>query len=139
MIDRNDKLPISQQTKLLGLSRGMAYYQPKPIGDRELKRMNSIDKLHTEYPFMGARMLRNQLNRMDDFKQHPTGRYHVRTLMRRMGISAIYRRPKNTSANNPAHKIYPYLLRDIDIQTNQVWALDTSYIPMAVGLSTSRR
>jgi putative transposase len=133
MIDRNNTLPISKQAELLGFSRGMVYYQSKPMSDTELKRMHEIDKLHTEYPFMGARMLCRQLNRMDEFKGNLVGRHHVRTLMRRMGITAIYRQPKNTSANNPAHKIYPYLLRGMNIQTNQVWALDTTYIPMARG------
>jgi putative transposase len=91
--------------------------------------MHAIDKLHMAHPFMGARMLRNQLQR-DGFK---VGRQHIRTLMRRIGIHAIYRKPKNTSANNPAHQVYPYLLRNKQITTNQVWALDTSYIPMEKG------
>jgi putative transposase len=129
MIDRSNTLPISKQTELLGFSRGMVYYQPKPLCESELKLMHAIDKLHMSHPFMGSRMMRNQLNRMD-FK---VGRTHVRTLMRRMGIQAIYRKPKNTSANNPEHKIYPYLLRNMTIGVNQVWSLDTTYIPMECG------
>jgi putative transposase len=128
MIVRNDKLSIAKQTKLLGFSRGMVYYKPKPLSESELALMHAIDKLHMDYPFMGSRMMRNQLNR-NGFK---VGRTHVRTLMRRMGIQAIYRKPKNTSANNPEHKIYPYLLSNMEIGVNQVWSLDTSYIRLCV-------
>ena len=129
MINRDSELSITRQAELLGFSRGMVYYEPKAINDVDLKLMHAIDKLHMDFPFMGARMLRNQLNRQD----FNVGRRHVRTLMRRMGIHAIYRKPKNTSANNPEHKIYPYLLRGMNIAANQVWALDTTYIPMARG------
>ena len=129
MINRNSELSIGRQAELLGFSRGMVYYEPKPISEADLALMHAIDKLHMAHPFMGARMLRNQLQR-DGFH---VGRQHVRTLMRRMGIHAIYRKPKNTSGQNPAHKIYPYLLRGKQIVANQVWALDTSYIPMEKG------
>lgn len=129
MINRTSELSISRQAQLLGFSRGMVYYTPKEISASDLALMHAIDKLHMAHPFMGARMLRNQLQR-DGFK---VGRQHIRTLMRRMGLHAIYRKPKNTSANNPAHKVYPYLLRGKPISTNQVWALDTSYIPMEKG------
>lgn len=129
MINRNSELSISRQAELLGFSRGMVYYTPKPISESDLALMHAIDKLHMEHPFMGARMLRNQLQRAG----FNVGRQHVRTLMRRMGIHVIYRKPKNTSGQNPAHKIYPYLLRGKQIAVNQVWALDTSYIPMEKG------
>ena len=129
MINRDSELSITRQAELLGFSRGMVYYEPKVIHEFDLKLMNAIDKLHMDFPFMGARMLRNQLNR----QCLNVGRRHVRTLMRRMGIHAIYRKPKNTSANNPEHKVYPYLLRGMNITANQVWALDTTYIPMARG------
>ena len=129
MINRNSEISISRQAELLGFSRGMIYYIPKPVSESDLALMHAIDKLHMEHPFMGARMLRNQLQR-DDFN---VGRQHVRTLMRRMGIHAIYRKPRNTSGQNPEHKIYPYLLRGKQIVANQVWALDTSYIPMEKG------
>lgn len=129
MINRNNHLSISRQADLLGFSRGMVYYEPKAISASDLSLMHAIDKLHMAHPFMGARMLRNQLQR-DSFN---VGRQHVRTLMRRMGIQAIYRKPRNTSEAHPAHKIYPYLLRGKQIAANQVWALDTSYIPMEKG------
>ena len=129
MIDRNSDISIGRQAHLLGFSRGMVYYKPKPISASELTLMHAIDKLHMDYPFMGSRMQRNQLKR-NGLK---VGREHVRTLMRRIGIKAIYRKPKNTSANNPEHKIYPYLLRNMTIGVNQVWSLDTSYIPMERG------
>ena len=129
MINRDSELSITRQAGLLGFSRGMVYYEPKVINESDLKLMHAIDKLHMDFPFMGARMLRNQLNRQG----FNVGRRHVRTLMRRMGIHAIYRKPKNTSTNNPEHKVYPYLLRGMNITANQVWALDTTYIPMARG------
>lgn len=129
MINRDSELSITRQAELLGFSRGMVYYEPKALNESDLKLMHAIDKLHMDFPFMGARMLRNQLNR-EGFN---VGRRHVQTLMRRMGIRAIYRKPKNTSANNPEHKVYPYLLRGMNITANQVWALDTTYIPMARG------
>ena len=129
MIHRNNKLSISRQAQLLGFSRGMVYYTPKSMSASDLALMHAMDKLHMAYPFMGARMLRNQLQR-DGFH---VGRQHIRTLMRHMGIHAIYRKPKNTSDRHSAHKIYPYLLRGKPITTNQVWALDTSYIPMEKG------
>ena len=129
MINRHSELSITRQAELLGFSRGMVYYTPKAISDDELILMHAIDKLHMDFPFMGARMLRNQLNRQG----FQVGRRHVQTLMRRMGIHAIYRKPKNTSANNPEHRVYPYLLHGMNIAANQVWALDTTYIPMARG------
>ncbi|WP_441627206.1 IS3 family transposase [Cupriavidus sp. 2MCAB6] len=129
MIDRDHPLPVSRQVKLVGIARSSAYYQPRPVSDADLKLMRRIDELHLEHPFAGARMLARLLRR----ESIPVGRRHVRTLMKRMGIEALYRRP-NTSRKNAAHKIWPYLLRDRKIdRANQVWALDTSYIPMARG------
>ena len=129
MIDRHHALSISRQAQLVGISRGSVYYQPKPVSAVDLELMRHIDELHLEYPFMGARMLRDQLNR----EGFDVGRKHVGTLMKRMGVEALYKKP-NTSKKHPGHKIYPYLLRDLAIeQANQVWALDTTYIPMTKG------
>jgi putative transposase len=98
---------------------------PKPVSAADLVLMRRIDELHLEHPFMGARMLRDQLNR-EGFK---VGRKHVGTLMVRMGIEALYRKP-GTSKKHPGHEIYPYLLRGLNInRANHVWALDTTYIP----------
>lgn len=119
---------ISRQAELLGFSRGKLYYTSKPISESELALMHAIDKLHMAHPFMGARMLRHQCQR-DGFN---VGRQHVRTLMRRMGIHAIYRKPRNTSGQNPEHKIYPYLLRGKQIVANQVWALDWGVFTVSV-------
>lgn len=129
MISKAHKLPITQQAQLLDINRSTLYYTPANASDVDLKLMREMDALHMEHPFMGSRMLRDHLNRQG----FTVGRQHVRTLMRQAGIHAIYRKPKNTSASNPAHKIYPYLLRDKTIEVNQVWALDTTYIPMAKG------
>jgi putative transposase len=129
MIDRDHALPIVGQAKALNISRGSVYYKPRPVPPEDLALMRRIDELHLEYPFAGARMLRDMLGR-DGF---PVGRRHVATLMKRMGIEAIYRRP-NTSKPAPGHKIYPYLLRGLKVERpNQVWATDITYIPMARG------
>jgi len=129
MIDRTHQLCISRQAQLLGISRGSVYYQPKQVSEEDLVLMRKLDELHLEYPFMGARMLRDQLNRMG----FPIGRKRVSTLMKKMGIEALYQKPK-TSKKHPGHAVYPYLLRGRIIdRANQVWALDTTYIPMAKG------
>jgi len=129
MIDRRHAFPISGQARMLGLSRSMVYYKPRPVSAEDLKLMRRIDELHLDYPFAGARMLRDLLRR----EGVVVGRRHVATLMKRMGIEAIYRRP-NTSKPAPGHKIYPYLLRGVTIERpNHVWAMDISYIPMRRG------
>lgn len=129
MIDREHDLAISRQCTLLDLSRGSAYYRPQPVSEEDLRLMRRIDELHLEYPFAGSRMLRDLLNRQG----FVVGRRHTATLMKRMGIEALYRKP-NTSRRHPGHTVYPYLLRGLSIdQANQVWATDITYIPMAKG------
>ena len=129
MIDRSHSLPLTRQARELGISRGSVYYLPKLVSAADLAIMRRIDELHMEFPFAGSRMLRDLL-RQEDVK---IGRQHVATLMKKMAIEAIYRRP-NTSKPTPGHKIYPYLLRKLAIvRPNQVWATDISYIPMAKG------
>lgn len=129
MIDNNHQLSISRQAQLAGISRASVYYKPRPVSVADLVLMRQIDELHLEHPFMGARMLCDQLTRKD----FQVGRKHVGTLMKRMGIEALYRKP-GTSKKHPGHEIYPYLLRGLKInRANQVWALDTTYIPMAKG------
>jgi putative transposase len=129
MIERNHALPITRQAKALGISRGSVYYLPRAVSTLDLALMRRIDELHLDYPFAGSRMLQGILLA----EGHKIGRRHVRTLMKRMGIEAIYRRP-NTSKPEPGHKIFPYLLRKLPVtQPNQVWAMDITYIPMARG------
>ena len=129
MIDRKHSLPISKQAEALNISRGSVYYLPRPVPKTELSIMHRLDRLHLEYPFAGSRMLRGLLAA----EGCKIGRRHVRTLMRRMGIEALYRRPRTTMPES-GHKIYPYLLRGIEItRPNQVWAMDITYIPMARG------
>jgi putative transposase len=129
MIDREHDLPITKQAEALNISRGSVYYLPCPVSAVDLALMRRIDELHLEFPFAGSRMLRGLLA-ADGCK---TGRRHVKTLMKRMGIEALYRRPRTTKPE-PGHKIYPYLLRGIEItRPNQVWAMDITYIPMARG------
>jgi putative transposase len=129
MIDRDNVLPLTRQVGLLRLSRSSAYYLPRPVPPARLAVMRRIDELHLEHPFAGSRMLRDLLRR----EGLTIGRLAVATLMRRMGIEALYRRP-NTSKPAPGHKIYPYLLRNLVVdRPNQVWAMDITYIPMARG------
>ena len=129
MINRNHKLPLSRQAELLNISRGTIYYKSRDVSVADLNIMRRLDALHLDYPFAGSRMLRDMLAR----EGVSIGRRHVRTLMKKMGIEAIYRRP-NTSKAAPGHKIYPYLLRGLKIErNNQVWAMDITYIPMTRG------
>ena len=129
MIDRDHRLPVKRQAELLGISRGAAYYRPAPIAEAQLALMRRIDRLHLDHPYAGSRMLRDLLR----LQGVEVGRRHVATLMRRMGIQALYRKP-DTSRKHPRHPVFPYALRSLSIErANQVWALDITYIPMARG------
>jgi putative transposase len=129
MVDRGHQLPVSQQAKLVGIARSSAYYRPRQVSEADQNLMRRIDGLHLEFAFAGARMLVRLLRRED----HGVGRRRVRTLMKRMGVKALYCKP-NTSRRNAQHKIWPYLLRGMKIErANQVFAPDTTYIPMARG------
>jgi putative transposase len=123
MIERSDDLPVSRQAKALGISRGSVYYLPRPVSAGDLALMRRIDELHLEFPFAGSRMLQGFLVR----EGYRIGRRHVATLMKRMGIEALYRRP-NTSKPAPGHTVFPYLLRKLTVtRPNQVWATDVTY------------
>ena len=116
MIDRAHDLPITRQAEALNISRGSVYYLPRPVSEADLAIMRRLDRLHLEFPFAGSRMLRGLLVA----EGCKIGRRHVKTLMRRMGIEALYRRPRTTKPE-PGHKIYPYLLRGVEItRPNQV-------------------
>jgi putative transposase len=129
MIDRTHPLPIVRQAEALGIARSTVYAMPGPVTARDLQLMQRIDRLHLELPFAGARMLRDLLA----LEGIQVGRKHVRTLMKRMGIEALYRKPR-TTRKHPQHPVYPYLLRSLKIdRPNQVWAMDITYIPMARG------
>jgi putative transposase len=129
MIDRGHALPVSKQCAALGISRGSVYYEPAAVSASDLALMRRLDELHLEHPHAGSRMLRDLLAA----EGSKIGRRHVRTLMQRMGIEAVYRRPR-TSIPAPGHKIFPYLLRELTIdRANQVWASDITYIPMERG------
>jgi putative transposase len=130
MIDRSHDLPLARQAEALGISRGSVYYAPQPVSAADLAVMRRMDELHLAFPFAGSRMLRDLLM-AEGFR---VGRLHVATLMKCMGLEAIYRKP-NTSKPAPGHKIYPYLLRKLPVtRPNQVWAMDLTDIPMARGL-----
>jgi len=129
MINREHGLPIATQAKALNISRGSVYYRPRPVPEADLAIMRRLDRLHLEFPFAGSRMLRGLLAA----EGYKIGRRHVKRLMQRMGIEALYRRPR-TSKPEPGHKVYPYLLRGLTVERpNQVWAMDITYIPMARG------
>jgi len=129
MIDRSDKLPVVRQCQLLNLSRSSVYYTPQPVSEGDLALMRRIDELHLNHPFAGSRMLRDLL-RLEGIQ---VGRRHVATLMKKMGIEALYRRP-NTSRKHPQNPVFPYLLRGLEItRPNHVWAMDITYLPMRKG------
>jgi putative transposase len=129
MIDRGAEVPVTRQAELLGLSRSSVYYVPQAVPENDLRLMRRIDEIHLESPFFGSRKILDQLQR----EGHDVGRRHVVTLMRRMGIEAIYRKPR-TSISAREARIYPYLLSGLKIERpNQVWASDLTYLPMAHG------
>jgi putative transposase len=129
MIDRDHDLPVTKQADVVGIARSTVYYLPRPVSAADLALMKQIDKLHLEFPFAGSRMFRRLLA----IEGSQVGRRHVKTLMVRMGIEALYRRPRTTKPE-PGHKIYPYLLRGVAVtRPNQVWAMDITYIPMSRG------
>jgi putative transposase len=129
MIERGAEVAVTRQAERLGLSRSSVYYTPRPVSERDLVLMRRIDELHLQLPFYGSRKLAEQLRR----EGHDVGRRHVATLMRRMGIEALYRRPR-TSLPARGAAIYPYLLTGLAIERpNQVWASDITYLPMAHG------
>ena len=129
MIDRQHVLPVVQQCQLLTLARSSVYYTSPPIPPADLALMRQLDELHLAHPFAGSRLLRDLLR----LRGVSVGRKHVATLMRRMGIEALYQRPR-TTRTHPGHAVFPYLLRDREITVpNQVWAMDLTYIPMRQG------
>jgi putative transposase len=129
MVDRMDPLPVARQCELLALPRSTFYHIPKPVTDEELELMKLIDRCHLEHPYYGSRRIRDWL----EDEGHRVNRKRVQRLMRTMGLAALYPK-RNLSLANQAHKVYPYLLRNLAIdRPNQVWATDVTYIPMARG------
>lgn len=129
MIEHGAEVSVTRQAELLDLSRSSVYYMPRPISERDLALMRRIDELHLQIPFYGARKLARELRK----EGHDVGRRHVTTLMHRMGIEAIYRKPRTSIPAREA-TIRPYLLGNLVInRANQVWASDITYLPMAHG------
>lgn len=129
MIERNHPLTVTRQCALLALPRSTFYYRPAGTPPQDLALMRRLDELHLAHPWMGSRSLRDQLQRVGI----AVSRDRVRRLMRKMGINAVYRKPRTTIPEQ-AHTVYPYLLRELSIdRPNQVWAADITYIPMARG------
>ena len=120
----HEKLSIRRQCRLLELNRSNLYYEPVKVSEETLRIMNSIDEINTESPFYGSRKILEGLHR----KGFTIGRERVQSLMKKMGISAVYPKPK-LSKKDPEHKIYPYLLSNINVGVpNQVWSADITYI-----------
>lgn len=129
MVDRKDPLPVKHQCTLLDLPRSTFYHTSKPVSEEELALMKLIDKCHLKYPFYGSRRIRDWL--MD--QGYVVNRKKVQRLMRVLGLATRYPKRK-LSQPNQAHKVYPYLSKDLVIdRTNQVWSTDITYIPMAKG------
>ena len=120
---------VTRQTRLLGVSRSSMYYHPKPESKEELDLLKRLDELFTDNPVYGSRRLQVMLRREGIL----IGRRRIRNLMRKLGLWAITPKP-DTSKAYLKHKVYPYLLRGMDInRPNHVWATDITYIPMARG------
>jgi putative transposase len=129
MIDRTHALPVTRQCQVLALARSSVYYAPQPVPEADLALMRQLDQLHLDHPFAGSRMLRDLLR----LQGVVVGRKHVATLMHRMGLEALYRHPRTTRPH-PGHRVFPYLLRDLEIvRPNHVWAMDLTYLPMRRG------
>jgi putative transposase len=129
MVERPGPLSLSRQCQLLGLNRAALYYQAAPVDAYELELMALLDRQYLRTPFYGSRRMTAWLQTQG----HSVNRKRVQRLMQRMGLAAIYQRPR-TSRPAPAHRIYPYLLRGLRIErVHQVWAADITYIPMARG------
>jgi putative transposase len=129
MIDRADELPVTAQCRLLDVARSSVYYRPKPTPQADLDLMRAIDEIHLARPFLGSRRIVDAL--ADD--GIPINRKKVVRLMRVMGITALYPKPR-TTVSAPGHRRYPYLLRGLTVdRPNQAWAADITYLPMARG------
>lgn len=129
MISKKHALPVVRQCKILDLSRSSFYYQSVPLSDDVLNTMSLIDEIHLRYPFYGSRRIRDEL--LDN--GFHISRSRVSNLMKKMGVEALYRKPR-LSKPHPGHKVYPYLLRGMKIdRANQVWAIDITYIPLSMG------
>lgn len=128
LVTKNDKLSVTRQCELLEINRTSVYYTPVEQDHEQEKLIkNSLDYWHTKMPYLGTRKLRIKLADADNIA---VGRKLIKRYMEEMGIHAVY--PKaNLSKRNMQHKIFPYLLRNLDInQPNQVWSIDISYIRM---------
>ena len=121
--------PVTKQCKLLGVNRSSVYYQPRSVSDRDLVLMDHIDRIHVTHPYKGSRRIRDDL----EDQGMVVNRKRIQRLMRQIGITALY--PRNrTSIPSHGHRVYPYLLKDLTVtRSNQVWATDITYIPMARG------
>jgi len=129
MIDKEEKLPITRQCELADLPRSSAYYKPIGMAAKDLELMRLIDAIYTEFPYYGTRQMRRALRAMG----WQVGRRRVRRLMRLMGLEALCPKP-NLSKPAPGHKIYPYLMRGLNInRPNQAWCADITYIRLAGG------
>lgn len=132
-IDSTHRLSVTRQCQLVAISRSSAYYHPQAANDDDLDIMHKLDALHLKHPFYGSRRLSDAL--WDDHGLC-VNRKRVQRLMTLMGMRTVYPGSKKTSTPNKRHRVYPYLLRDLEInRSNQVWCTDITYIPMARGFA----
>ncbi|MBA4419492.1 MAG: IS3 family transposase [Syntrophus sp. (in: bacteria)] len=132
LIDKEDEM-FSQrkQSLLLDINWSTLYYKPVGIRPRDREMMNLLDEEYTKYPFYGVRKMKKYLRDQG----YNVGNCHVRTLLRNMGLFAVFAKP-NLSKPHPEHKIYPYLLKDVEIKRpNQVWSTDITYIRLGQGFA----
>ena len=124
-------MSVRQQCELLGLNRSTLYYAPVPWSEDDLRLMNTIDEVFTKRPVLGVKQM---LLKMRD-RGFAVGKKRIRTLMRAMGLFPIFPK-KNTSKPNPEHRVFPYLLRGVEIEkVNQVWSMDITYIRLGKGFA----
>lgn len=129
MVRRKDPLPVTRQCALLGLSRSTVYYHPRPVPESDLQLMRQMDECHLQHPYFGSRRIQDWL----DDRGMRVNRKKIQRLMAMMGLCTLYPK-RNLSRRNQAHRVYPYLLKDRVIdRSNQVWAADVTYVPMAKG------
>ena len=131
-LDAQDKeYSVRRQCSIVGLNRASFYYQPVSLSEHDRLMMDLLDAQYTKTPFYGVRNMTTYLRTLG----YEVGKDHVRTLLRNMGLVAVFPKP-NLSKPHPENRIYPYLLRDVEIiRPNQVWSADITYIRLAGGFA----
>ncbi len=128
MVKRDGRLSLSKQCAPVGVGRSSLYHRPQGESAENPALMRRMDELHMNHPFCGSRQMMRPLHR----EGVAAGRHRIRRLMRLMSVEAVYRRPRTTSAAGPEHRVFPYLLRGLEVsRANHVWCADITYIPVS--------